>query len=300
MTLPSAVRPLPRPIRPYPDETTASFLRRLENANALIPGQLRHALRSRGAPWLNTLSTWSGHDPDVLSLAMPQLRGDRDHHIPDSVLAGRPKRTIRGIACRRCAQARSMGANIEIYTTHDKVICPAHGLWIGEGTNSCADQLPLHECPEIMAAWRHHRNLITRLGRARVRTAWRAASWINWRWYQQARQPPAFRLRHRILTKNDRIPQKQAATAAALYLPTAALASVIASPYWEEIAHSRHPQPFLDRIGDEVTEGWLPPQGIYDPLRQWMLEDRTDNLASDLMSPPGSGSQLHDSLPCDN
>jgi hypothetical protein len=28
-------RPLPRPIRPYNDETTPSFIRRLETANAL-------------------------------------------------------------------------------------------------------------------------------------------------------------------------------------------------------------------------------------------------------------------------
>lgn len=169
------------------------------------------------------------------------------------------------------------------------------------GTHSCVDQLPLRECPEITTAWRHHRQLISCLGRARICTAWQASSWINWRWYQQARQPSTFRLRHRILSRNDRIPQKQAAAAAAaLYLPTAALASVIASPYWEKIAHSKHPQPFLDRIKDEVTEGWLPPQGIYDPLRQWMLEDRAEDLVSDSVSPPGPCSQPHDSLPCDN
>lgn len=294
------IRPLPRPIRPYPDETTASFLGRLENANALSPGQLRHAQRSQGKPWLPTLSTWSGHDPDALSLAMPQLRGDGDLRTSDPLLAGRPDRTMRGIACRRCTQTRSTAGNIEIYTTHDKVICPRHGLWIGDGTHSRADQLPLHNCPEITTAWRHHQKLITRFGRAPVRTASQASSWINWRWYQQARQPPAFRLRHRVLSKDDRIPQKQAAAAAALYPSTVALATVIASPYWEQIAHSRHPQQFLDRISVEVTEGWLPPQGIYDPLRQWMLEDQATDLAPDSISPPGAGSQPYDSLPYDN
>ncbi|MDQ0821587.1 hypothetical protein QFZ79_003963 [Arthrobacter sp. V4I6] len=148
VSISGAVRPLPRSIRPHSDETTASFLQRLENSNALIPGQLRRTLRGRGEPWLNTLSAWSGHDPDVLSLAVPQLLGDGDHHIPDPILAGRPNRTILGIACRRYAQARSIGANIEIYTTHDKVICPRHGLWIGEGTNSCAAQImPLPAWP---------------------------------------------------------------------------------------------------------------------------------------------------------
>lgn len=246
------------------------------------------------------LSAWSGHDPDVLSLAMPQLRGDGEPRTADPVLAGRPDRTMRGIACRRCAQARGSGGNIEIYTTHEKVICLRHGLWIGDGTHSCADQLPLHDCPEITTAWRHHRNLITRFGRARVRTASQASSWINWRWCQQARYLPTFRLRHRILSQNDRIPQKQAAAAAALYPPTVALASVIASPYWEKIAHSRHPHRFLDRISDEVTEGWLPPQGIYDPLRRWMVEDRSSTMPPDSISPPGPGNQRLDSLPCDN
>lgn len=300
MTPAGTIRALPRPIRPYPDETTASFLRRLESANALMPGHLRRTLRSRAEPWLNTLSAWSGHASDVLALAMPQLLTDGDHHIPGTVLAGRPNRSLRGIACRRCARPRSAGADIEIYTTHDKVICHRHGLWIGDGTSSCADQLALHDCPEIVASWRHHQNLIARLGRARVRTAWHAASWINWRWYQQARQSPAFRCRHRILSNNDQLPQKQAAAAAALYLPTAALASIIAAPHWEAIAHSKHPQSFLERVKDEVTEGWLPPLGIYDPLRQWMLEDYSDDLASDAISPHGTGSPPRDSLPCVN
>jgi len=73
------VRPLPLQIRPYPDETTQSFLHRLETANALHPGQLKKALQLTRRPWIDTLPIWAGRDPETLALAMPQL--DQHHSL---------------------------------------------------------------------------------------------------------------------------------------------------------------------------------------------------------------------------
>lgn len=49
--------PLPAPIRVYKDETTPSFIRRLETANSPQPGHLRTLLKSSRRPWIESLAT---------------------------------------------------------------------------------------------------------------------------------------------------------------------------------------------------------------------------------------------------
>lgn len=128
-------RPLPRPIRPYKDETTPSLIRRLETANTLRPGWLRALLKGSRRPWIESLAVWTDHDPVVLALAMPQL----GMHDPDPSLrrkvTGRPTRTTHTVACHRCTLARGAGRYVEIYSTHEQVICPHHGLWVGDGAS---------------------------------------------------------------------------------------------------------------------------------------------------------------------
>jgi hypothetical protein len=266
-------RPLPRPVHPYKDETTPSFIRRLETANVLRHGQLRTLLKSIRRPWLESLAAWTDNAPAVLLLAMPQL----GQHDPDpslrQKLAGRPTRTTHTAACHRCTLARVADRYVEIYSTHEQVICPRHGLWIGDGVTGFTDQFSIRASPEITAAWHHHRNLITRHGRSGVRKTFHIASVINWRWYDQFQHFTAATDTYDALAADKpRHATSHAVVAASLYPSIVKLTAAMASPHWAEIAHSRRPGLFLDRISVEVTEGWSP-RGAFDPLRHWMDTD---------------------------
>ncbi|WP_133159150.1 hypothetical protein [Arthrobacter glacialis] len=66
-------RPLPRPVRPYQDETTRSFIRRINSANVLTHGELIKTMCRDRRPWMYDLATWNGTLPDIFVLEMPQL-----------------------------------------------------------------------------------------------------------------------------------------------------------------------------------------------------------------------------------
>lgn len=261
------------PVRPYQDETTPSFIRRLETANALQHGRLRKQLKGSRRPWIESLTGWTGHDPAALVLAMPQLgQHDPDPKLPRK-LAGRPIRTTHSAACHRCTLGRGAGRYVQIYSTHEQVICPHHGLWLGDGVTGLTDQFSIQAGPEITAAWHHHKNLITRHGRSGVRKAFHIASVINWRWYDQFQHFTAATETHDALAADQpRHATSHAAVAASLYPSIINLTAALASPHWAKIAHSRRPDLFLERISDDVTEGWQP-GGAFDPLRHWMTEN---------------------------
>ncbi|MCZ9880474.1 hypothetical protein NFJ07_01585 [Arthrobacter sp. B2a2-09] len=188
-------------------------------------------------------------------------------------LAGRPTRTTHTVACNRCTLARGAGRFVQIYSTHEQVICPRHRLWLGDGVTGVTDQLSIRDTPEITTAWHHHKNLITRHGRSGVRKAFHIASVINWRWYDRFHHFTAATDTYDALAaKQPRHANSHAIVAASLYPSIVNLTAAMASPHWAEIAHSRRPDLFLDRISAEITDGWHP-RGASDPLRHWMTED---------------------------
>ena len=263
-------RPLPMPVRPYEDETTRSYIRRINTANALHHGDLMKALRRARRPWIDSLSVWMETPPDTLMLAMPQLGKHRSEPAFRQKLVGRPIRTTHSPACHRCTLTRGAGPYIEIYTTHERVICPAHGLWIGEGIAGFTDQFTVRACPEITTAWHHHKNLITRHGHSQVRRAFHIASVINWSWYDQFQHfTAAMDIYDTLAGDHPRQANSKALVAAALYPSIVTLTAVIASPYWLANARSSRPDVFLERVSHEITDGWQP-QGAFDPLRHWM------------------------------
>lgn len=268
------VRPLPRNARPFPDETTASYIARLETANALRAGQLKRMLRMSRRPWLETLAAWSEYDPEILCLAMPQLAQQTAQNVQVPNLVGRPNRRIHGLACHRCALTRCPTGRIQIYTTHERVLCPRHGLWLGDGVTTIDDQLSTTACGALISAWHQHQNLITRFGHSRVRRAFYISSYINRRWYEQLQHFDEFGVLYQELASNRRheSAQEQPAVSAAMYPSIARLTAAIASPFWAHIAHSHHPNSFLDRVSTQITDGWYP-RGGGDPLRRWMAED---------------------------
>lgn len=127
--------------------------------------------------------------------------------------------------------------------------------------------------PEITAAWHHHKNLITRHGRSRVRKAFHIAGVINRRWYDQFQHFTAAADIYDALAADQPVhANRHVVVAASLYPSIVNLTAAMASPYWAQIAHSHRPNLFLDRISVEVTEGWSP-RGAFDPLRHWMDTD---------------------------
>lgn len=285
--LPAPARPLPRPVLPYQDETTRSYIRRINSANVLTHGELIKTMRRDRRPWMYDLATWNDTRPEFLMLAMPQLAQYRTDPALRQKLVGRPIRTTHAPACHHCTLARGAGPYVEVYTTHERVICPKHGLWIGEGVGVAAAQFSINACPEISAAWHHHKNLIARHGHSQVRRAFHISNVINWGWYDQFQHfSAAIDTYETLAADHPGQANSQALVAAALYPSIVMLTAAIASPRWRYIARSRHPEPFLDRVSHEVTDGWLP-QGAFDPLRHWMETDWTAGFrGSDTILPP--------------
>lgn len=285
--LPAPDRPLPRPVRPYQDETTRSYIRRINTANVLKPGELIKTMRRDRRPWMYDLATWNDTRPDRLVLAMPQLTNRHPDPRLRLKLVGRPIRTTHAPACHHCTLTRGAGPYVEVYTTHERVICPDHALWIGDGIGTIGDQFNIDACPEITAAWHHHKNLIARHGHAQVRRAFHISSVINWSWHDQFQHfSAAVDIYETLTADHPRQANSPALVAAALYPSIVKLTAAIASPRWRYIARSPHPEAFLDRVGNEITEGWTP-QGAFDPLRHWMEANWTAEFrGSDTILPP--------------
>jgi hypothetical protein len=185
-------------------------------------------------------------------------------------LVGRPARKIHAPACHRCTLARGAGSFMEVYTTHERVICPKHSLWIGEGVAGIADQFSVRDWPQITVAWHHHKNLITRHGHRQVRVGFKAADAINWRWHEQFLHfSAAAGIYDDLAAALPRQANTQALVTAALYPSAIMLTAAIASPFWRRIACSPHPEVFLERVSHEITDGWTP-RGTSNPLRHWM------------------------------
>jgi len=95
---------LPRPIPPFPGETTKSYLYRLGIANQLQPGDLRAHLtgtRHHAPITLDSLAAATGRSPHCLSHALPELRPGTTPGA-DPAMPAHIRRTI----CWRCAAPR--------------------------------------------------------------------------------------------------------------------------------------------------------------------------------------------------
>ena len=176
---------------------------------------------------------------------------------------------------------------VEVYTTHERVICPDHGLWIGGGVGTTADQFSIGACQEIIEAWHHYKNLIARHGPVQVRRAFHISSIINWSWYDQYQHfSAAIDTYEALTTDHPRQANSPALIAAALYPSIVALTAPMASPRWCYIARSPHPDAFHDRVSNEITEGWTL-QGAFDPHRHWMETNwPAEFRGSDTILPP--------------
>ncbi|MGJ5805961.1 hypothetical protein ACSCB1_43830 [Streptomyces europaeiscabiei] len=151
---PVLLRPLPRSVTPFPNETLDSYRHRLAAAN-----QLPHfrAVRTPSR-WLlcqldelERLELLSGLPRRTLLWAIPELR----HYDPD--VAPQPSDPYRGFirrACDLCSwRSGSSGEPVYVHIRgfHDNV-CIRHRRWLACGKEEPGRQIDLEHAPEVVRA----------------------------------------------------------------------------------------------------------------------------------------------------
>lgn len=285
------LRPLPRPVPPFRDETTTSFVRRLAEANRLDPAALRahlaqHTRKNAPVP-LGRLAAVTGMPPRALAYAMPQLCGPEE--LAGLHVADRPRARSGWafIACRHCTASHVCARPVTRWATHDDVVCRQHRRWISED----AEQPDLSRQPEILDAHRRHRWLIRRHGRHAVMRAFRDAHHICIGWRLEGRRDKGFERRLAIFHGRGwrDLDQWSQTFDAATYPQSVALTRLLASPYWRHrIVDEGWPwhDEFVAELRRTVAPGykWNPmPRYRYgrdtsDPLVAWKFETRNLEL----------------------
>ena len=189
---------------------------------------------------------------------------------------GRPTRSTTRTACSHCTLDRGAGARVTVHTTHEKVLCPRHRLWTGDGNTGAPTQIWLDVCPAILAAYRHHRNLAARSGRQAVAEAFETASLISWRWYEQFGHFTASAGRLTALTSRNSIPPAHAGHRRRGTLRIRRCRP--RPPPWPRPTgrtwHCPKPGTLLGK-NQHPDHRRLNSQGTGDPIRRWMPEERT-------------------------
>ena len=190
------LRPLPRLVPPFRNETITSYLHRLAGGNRIDPAGLRYLLaRSdrKDAPVpLGRLAAITGLPCQSLAWAMPQIctAGELSSlHLRDRPRA-RPGWAF--LACRACVA----GQPVIRWALHDDVVCSRHRRWISR----YHEQPDLTRQPEILHAYQRHRRLIRRHGRDPVMRAFRDAQHICIGWRLNGLPDPGFDHRMEIFS----------------------------------------------------------------------------------------------------
>jgi len=278
------LRPLPRPVAPFRDETITSYLRRLARPNHIDPAGLRRLLarsnRTDAPVPLGRLAAVTGMTRQSLAYAMPQICTPAE--LSGLHIASRP-RSRDGwsfAACRAC----TAGQPVTRWALHDEVICRRHRRWISTGH----DQPDLTAQPDILRAHRRHRGLLRRHGRDPVMRALRDAQRICIGWRLDGLPDPGFD--HRMETfrgpgwddPDEWAPQ---AFEAATYPQSVALARLLASPYWRErilgnhwAGHDEFTAELRRTVAPDYTWDYRPStrrrRSRDDPLLEWRLDTR--------------------------
>jgi TniQ len=233
MDWPVLLRPLPRFIAPFRDETINSYLARLATANRLAPAALRALLaggdRNDAPVPLIRLAAVTGMPGAALAHAMPQICTADE--LGGLHIASRPRARDGWsvVACRRCTAGRL----VTRWALHDDVVCGRHRRWISKYQT----QPDLTAQPEILTAHRRHRRLIRRHGRDTVMRAFRDARHICLGWRLDGIPDDGYGRRMEIFHGpgwRDRDDDETCTSDAAAYPQAVALTRLLASPYWRE------------------------------------------------------------------
>jgi hypothetical protein len=232
------LRPLPRPVKPFHNETIGSYLDRLADANRLDREAFRIYIAGdhhKAAPIpLHRLSRLSGQATDVLRDALPDLKS-----ADQQDQASRFRRSPGGrywvrLACARCTATRGIATQVQCRLRLEDVVCLRHRRWLGRSSYGCS-QCALTSQPEILRANRRHRRLLSCHGRNVTEAAYRESDricevWRNRRTHDQ----DFYRLMNIFHTGDWEVPRDDPTVEAAAYPQIIALTRLLVSPDWRE------------------------------------------------------------------
>ncbi|MFF6806243.1 hypothetical protein [Streptomyces sp. NPDC012616] len=233
---PIVFRPLPRPLKPFPQETESSFLNRLATANALPVQRLQQPSRwltSRLDP-IDQLSVLSGQPRATIEYAIPRWK-TQQWNVSQGPLAATPR-----WACRRCVARRTGNPQQDVMvwmSKHHDQVCIPHRLWIGRAVENPARQLDLTDLPEVVQAQRRHYRLLRRRGPATIAACYEHCSAFWHSLFQRGYRLSDRAERLRRMSSNDRqIRPWEPQRYAAVYPEIVEAMSLYASPHWRSLA----------------------------------------------------------------
>jgi hypothetical protein len=163
---------------------------------------------------------------------------------------------------------------VTVWRRPDDNVCLRHGLWIGAGVTSPADQMVVSDLPEVFAAQRAHARMIRRFGHREVGAAYDCAtSAVEWSTCFPSSVPRWSRLQHfRDRGGINSLPG--ACDAAAMYPEAVLLTSVLVSPHWRRmsIGNRRERASFFGQVGRCGFARGRPE--LNAPLQQWIDRQR--------------------------
>ncbi|MFI6457044.1 TniQ family protein [Streptosporangium amethystogenes] len=298
----TALRPLPRTVAPFPNETLDSYLNRLARANRLDAQALQTYLaqdhRKTAKVPVDRLSAISGTPEHALRYAIVELRTAEElarinisrSYITGYITGRSPSTVSRTMACRRCTLTRGHQDAVWCWHRHEDVVCFRHRRWIGPGSvRSGSSQLDLTDQPEILHAAKQHRRLIRRHGRIGVDHAYAEADFICQQWHTRHSHEDDFSRRMSIFLGEEwHIQRLHPTIYAAKYPQVVALTRLLVSPYWQSVAFEDLPRPrrFIAEVQRTVASDYFwpihPSYGHFEPLADWFNDQLRQAEAPDL------------------
>jgi TniQ len=268
--------PLPRKVRPFAGETTASYLYRLAKANQLRPAALEAHLsgtrqlpepRRRPAVTLSALAAAAGMPPLSLARALPEL-------APGPAPSG-PAFQVRRV-CWRCAARRDAWPFASVWQPAEDSTCRSHLTWTRhDARGRPGPQYSIGHMPEILQAQRRHRRLARHRGRSVTGLAFAEAAHITALWARH----DFYRDRRRLVGEltgrrpaTGRLEFADPAIPVVTYPESVDLAHVLAMPRWRNLPGDTEddlPQ-FCRDIGQRLAIRYEP-TSLHDPLFRWFL-----------------------------
>jgi hypothetical protein len=247
---------------------------RLDHRNGLGRRTLSKLVKASDLPPLAAISTLSGLPPTHLTAALPELR------VSLPTRAMRSRHLYLGfvgkqIACHQCAARHGSAIAAIVWSDNHDTICPRHRRWLGSPFLHSDTQLSLLAAPEVVAANRHHRQLVHRHGRVLAEPAFTKAVTIVEDWHRRDVLPG---VRERIRRLFDgKMPHHVSTTApqvlAAHYPAAVRLTRLLTTPGWLLNATSG-PDGWNDaahQISNHITGGYRPTTANRDALEQLRL-----------------------------
>jgi TniQ len=281
---PSPPPRLPRPVPPFPGETTGSYVYRLARANQLHPPDLRAHLagrREHGPVALDALAAATGRPRHALAWALPELRSGAGRE-----LSGYVRRTV----CWRCAARRDSHPYAAVWRPAEICLCLSHRIWLGSTAHPrLRQQYDVAGMPEIIQAQGRHSRLARRRGRQAATTAIAEASRITALWarhgfYRDRRIPLIRELRGEVPI-TGKLPSSDNVTAVVTYPETVDLARILAMPRWRTPATATASdfRQFEREVRSRTGIEYAGADSRYDPLFRWFQKHR------EASSPAGQG-----------